>query len=218
MRKLCFVFGTVVSCLLGLPNLVAAHGSNPSHLRAYLISPFGVTGVVTSAAPTHHTPYLGDLSMDVSIPGGSAGYAVYFDGLAVSPATAVRAKVLQGGANAPIPACASGRPADGGYRVQLEVQVYYNGVWTPIGWIWYVHVAGISKNNGDILADPTVFAVVSSQYNPAAGCSSGPHVHLELYNYAHYAGYVPRAEWTTFGIYDALACMGGDQPEDQVCP
>jgi hypothetical protein len=207
-----------VSCILLLPTLAAAHGSNPNHLSAYLISPFGVTGKITSPAPTHHTPYLGDLSMDVSIAGGSAGYAVYFDGQAIGPATAVRAKVLQGGANALIPACASGRYSDGGYRVQLEIQVYNNGVWTPIGWVWYAHVDGILKNNGEILADPTRFAKVTSQYNSAVGCSNAPHLHLELYNYYHYAGYVPRAEGTTFGIYDALGCLGGAQAEDQPCP
>lgn len=195
---------------------VWAHGSNPSHLRAQLISPYGVTAVLTSKAPDHHTVYGGDLSMDVAIAGGSAGYAVYFDAKAVSPATSVRAKVLQGGADAPIPACST--YAQGGYRVQLEIQVLSGGVWTAIGQIWYAHIDGILKNNGAILTAPTRFAQVSSQSNGQTNCSTAPHLHLELWNYAHYAGYVPRSEGSTFTITDALGCWGGANTEDQPCP
>lgn len=216
MRRLNQLVLVSVLSLLGAPGIASAHGSNPSHLRAQLISPFGVTGVVTSPAPAHHTVYTGDLSMDVAIAGGSAGYAVYFDAKPVSPATAVRAKVLQGGANAPIPACSY--YSQGGYRTQLEIQVLNGGVWTAIGTIWYAHIDGLLKNNGDILTPPMRFAVVSSQSNGSTTCSTNPHLHMELYNYAHYAGYVPRAAQSTFGITDALGCWGGENPEDQPCP
>lgn len=216
MRKFEKLVLACTFCVLAAPGLIWAHGSNPSHLRAQLISPYGVTAVVTSPAPSHHTVYGGDLSMDVAIAGGSAGYAVYFDAKAVSPATAVRAKVLQGGANAPIPACST--YSQGGYRVQLEIQALYNGAWTPIGQIWYAHIDGILKNNGDILTAPTRFAQVSSQSNGSTTCSTAPHLHMELWNYAHYAGYVPRSAGSTFTITDALGCWGGESAEDQPCP
>jgi hypothetical protein len=154
--------------------------------------------------------------MDVAIGGGSAGYAVYFDAKPVSPATAVRAKVLQGGANAPIPACST--YSQGGYRIQLEIQVLNAGVWTAIGTIWYGHVDGILKNNGDVLTAPTRIAQVSSQSNGSSTCSTAPHLHLELWNYAHYAGYVPRSAGSTFTLTDSLGCWGGSNAEDLPCP
>jgi len=102
--------------------------------------------------------------------------------------------------------------------MQLEVQVLYNGVWTAIGTIWYGHVDGILKNNGDIVTAPTRIAQVSGQYNGSTTCSTNPHLHLELWNYAHYAGYVPRAAQSTFTITDALGCWGGENAADLPCP
>ena len=199
---------------LGMPGAARADGSNPYHLEANVVSPFTVTGVITSFAPTHHVVYGGDTSFDVDYPGGgSGGQGVWFDVRPISPATAIRGVVLSGGANAPIVACLSGNPASGGYVVQIEVQAYYNGTWTAIGWVKYAHVANITVNNGAIISNIYQFAKVSTQYD--GSCSSAPHVHMEPYNYRHYACYT---NLSPFSSSATLARVGGGRTTLQQCP
>lgn len=100
--------------------------------------------------------------------------------------------------------------------MKIEVQALYNGSWTIIGHVWYVHIDNILKNNGDYITDGSQIAKVSSMYGGT--CSSAAHVHLSLYNLNHYAGYVPRAEGTWFGPNDRLGCVGGQQSSVQACP
>jgi hypothetical protein len=194
----------------------AAHadGSNPYHLEANVVSPFDYTGVVTSYAPSHHVVFGGDTSFDVAIQGGATGgQNVWFDVRPRAPATGIRGVILSGGANARVPACASGNPAHRGYVVQIEVQALYNGTWTAIGRVKYAHVDNINVNNGAVISNAYRFATVSWSYNGV--CSTGPHVHMEPYNYRHYACYTNRSP---FAYYDTLAQLGGGRLSVQQCP
>jgi hypothetical protein len=200
--------------LLGTASSALADGTNPYHLEANVISPFDYTGVITSFAPYHHVVYGGDTSFDVALQSGSSGgQNVWFDVKPISPATDIRGVVLSGGANSRITACRSGNPASGGYVVQIEVQAYYNGTWTPIGWVKYAHVDNINVNNGAIISNSYRFATVS--WNFDGSCSTGPHVHMEPYNYRHYACYTNRSP---FAYYDTLARVGGGRLSLQQCP
>jgi hypothetical protein len=207
-----------VTAVLSLAALTAgaarADGTNPYHLEANVVSPFDYTGVVTSFAPYHHVVFGGDTSFDVALQSGSTGGTnVWFDVRPISPATAIRGVVLSGGANAPITACANGNPASGGYVVQIEVQAYYLGVWTAIGWVKYAHVDGINVNNGAVISNAYRFASATWSYD--GSCSSGPHVHMEPYNYRHYACYT---NLSPFAYYDTLARVGGGRLALQQCP
>lgn len=191
-----------------------ADGSNPYHLEANVISPFDYTGVVTSTAPGHHVVFGGDTAFDVAIQSMSTGgQKVWFDVAPLSPATDVRGVILSGGANARVPACANGNPSSGGYVVQVEVQAYYQGTWTPIGWVKYAHVDNINVNNGAVIAKAFSFATASWNYD--GSCSTAPHVHMEPYNYRHYACYTNRSPFT---YYDTLGRVGGGRLGLQQCP
>jgi hypothetical protein len=204
----------VLLAALGAAGGAQADGTNPYHLEANVVSPFDYTGVVTSTAPGHHVVFGGDTAFDVAVQGGSTGGTnVWFDVRPISPATAIRGVILSGGANAPVPACASGNYYDGGYVVQIEVQAFYNGTWTPIGWVKYAHVDNINVNNGAVISNAYRFASATWQYN--GSCSTGPHVHMEPYNYRHYSCYTNRSP---FAYYDTLARVGGGRLGVQQCP
>jgi hypothetical protein len=193
---------------------VRADGTNPHHLEADVVSPFDYRGIVTSTAPSHHVVYGGDASFDVAIEGMSTGgQKVWFDVEARDPATEVRGVVISGGANARIPACKNGNPASGGYVVQIEVQAFYLGSWTPIGWVKYAHVDNINVNNGAVIANVYRFADATWSYD--GSCSTGPHVHMEPYNYRHYACYTNRSP---FAYYESLARVGGGRLSVGRCP
>lgn len=204
----------VLLACVGTAGGALADGTNPYHLEANVISPFDYTGVVTSYAPYHHVVFGGDTSFDVALQSGSTGGTnVWFDVKPLSPATAIRGVVLSGGANAPVSACASGNYYDGGYVVQVEVQAYYNGTWTPIGWVKYAHVDSITVNNGAIISNTYKIAQATWQFGGT--CSTGPHIHIEPYNYRHYACYTNRSP---FAYYDAVARVGGGRLGLQQCP
>jgi hypothetical protein len=202
-----------VATLLGADGALA-DGTNPYHLEANVVSPFDYTGVVTSPAPYHHVVFGGDTSFDVAIQGMSTGgQKVWFDVKPISPATDIRGVILSGGANARVPACANGNPASGGYVVQVEVQAYHLGTWTPIGWVKYAHVDNINVNNGAVI--PKAFSFATASWNYDGSCSTAPHVHMEPYNYRHYACYTNRSP---FAYYDTLARVGGGRLGLQLCP
>jgi hypothetical protein len=191
-----------------------ADGTNPYHLEANVVSPFDYTGIVTSPAPYHHVVFGGDTAFDVAIQSMSTGgQNVWFDVRPLSPATAIRGVILSGGANARVPACANGNPASGGYVVQIEVQAYYAGTWTPIGWVKYAHVDNINVNNGAVISNAYRFASATWSYD--GSCSTAPHVHMEPYNYRHYACYT---NLSPFAYYDTLARVGGGRLGLQQCP
>ena len=199
---------------LGTAGSALADGTNPYHLEASVISPFDYAAVVTSYAPSHHVVFGGDTSFDVALQGGSTGGTnVWFDVKPYYLATAIRGVVLSGGANAPVSACRSGNYYDGGYVVQVEVQAYYNGTWTPIGWVKYAHVDNITVNNGAIIGNTTQIAKATWAYGGT--CSTGPHVHIEPYNYRHYACYT---NLSPFQYYDTIARVGGDRTGLWRCP
>jgi hypothetical protein len=203
-----------VATLLAAPGSAVADGTNPYHLEANVVSPFDYTGVVTSPAPSHHVVYGGDTSFDVAIQGMSTGgQKVWFDVRPISPATGIRGVILSGGANARVPACANGNPSSGGYVVQIEVQAFHAGTWTPIGWVKYGHVDNINVNNGTVISNAFSFATASWNYD--GSCSTAPHVHMEPYNYRHYACYTNRSP---FAYYDTLARVGGGRLSMQWCP
>jgi hypothetical protein len=143
----------------------------------------------------------------------TGGQKVWFDVRPISPATGIRGVILSGGANARVPACANGNPSSGGYVVQVEVQALYAGTWTPIGWVKYAHVDNINVNNGTIISNAFSFATAS--WNFDGRCSTGPHIHMEPYNYRHYACYTNRSP---FAYYDTLARVGGGRLSLQRCP
>jgi hypothetical protein len=202
-----------LTALLGISGSARADGTNPYHLEANVVSPFDYTGVVTSYAPSHHVVYGGDTSFDVALQSGSSGGTnVWFDVRPLSPATAIRGRVMSGGANARIPACANGQPASGGYVVQIEVQAFYNNTWTALGWVKYAHVDNINVNNGAIISNAYRFATVSWGFD--GSCSTGPHVHMEPYNYRHYSCYT---NLSPFAYYDTLARVGGGRLSVQSC-
>ncbi|HEX8821891.1 MAG TPA: hypothetical protein VF794_18335 [Archangium sp.] len=208
------VLRLVLLASLGAAGSALADGTNPYHLEASVISPFDYAGVVTSYAPSHHVVFGGDTSFDVALQSGSTGGTnVWFDVKPYYLATAMRGVVLSGGANAPVPACASGNYYDGGYVVQVEVQAYYNGTWTPIGWVKYAHVDSITVNNGAVISNTYQIAKATWQYN--GRCSTAPHVHIEPYNYRHYACYTNRSP---FQYYDAVARVGGGRLGLSQCP
>lgn len=191
-----------------------ADGSNPYHLEANLVSPFDYLGTVTSTAPGHHVVFGGDTAFDVALQSGSTGgQNVWFDVDPLGPATAIRGVVMSGGANAPVPACANGNPASGGYVVQIQVQASYLGTWTPIGWVKYAHVDNINVNNGAVISNVYRFATATFSYD--GSCSTGPHVHIEPFNYRHYPCYT---NLSPFEYYDTLGRIGGGRTALQQCP
>ena len=198
---------------LGMAGRARADGSNPYHLEASVVSPFSVTGYITSPAPGHHVVYGGDTSFDVVTGWPTAGKDVWFDVRPYYLATAIRGVVLSGGNNAPILACASGLFSDGGYVVQVEVQAYYNGTWTAIGWVKYAHLDNIVVRNGDVISNVSKIASVTASYGGT--CSTGPHVHMEPYNYRHYACYT---NLSPFSPTSTLARVGGGYLSLQQCP
>jgi hypothetical protein len=208
------VVGLAVLASLGAAGPALADGSNPYHLEANVVSPFDYVGVVTSPAPYHHVVFGGDTAFDVALQSGSTGGTnVWFDVRPYYLATAIRGVVLSGGANAPVPACASGNYYDGGYVVQVEVQAYYAGTWTPIGWVKYAHVDNITVSNGAIISNTQQIANATWQYN--GSCSTGPHVHIEPYTYRHYSCYT---NLSPFQYYDTLARVGGGRTGVWQCP
>jgi hypothetical protein len=216
MNKASSVSAAVLFSLavLGIAGSARADGTNPYHLEANVVSPFDYTGVVTSPAPYHHVVFGGDTAFDVALQSGSTGGTnVWFDVRPLSPATAIRGVILSGGANAPVTACANGNPASGGYVVQIEVQAFYLNTWTPIGWVKYAHVDNINVNNGAVISNAYRFASATWSYD--GSCSTGPHVHMEPYNYRHYSCYT---NLSPFAYYDTLAKVGGGRLSAQQCP
>lgn len=204
----------LTATLVGGPGAALADGTNPYHLDTNILSPFDYTGIVTSTAPGHHVVFGGDTAFDVAIQGMSTGgQKVWFDARPLSPATDLRGVILSGGANARIPACANGNPSSGGYVVQVEVQAYYAGTWTPVGWVKYAHVDNINVNNGTVI--PKSFSFATASWNFDGSCSTGPHVHMEPYNYRHYACWTNKSP---FAYYDPLARVGGGRLSAQQCP
>lgn len=203
----------ILSLFILAANPVLGHGTNPNHLRVNLISPYNQTSTLTSKAPTHPSYFGGDIALDIAL--GGSGQPVIFDFNPVSPATSVRGLVLSGGGNSRL-TCKTGRYQDGGYTLEIEVQALYNGSWTPIGKVWYAHLANIRKNNWDYVADLETIADVGPWFD--GNCSTNPHVHIELYDNNHYAGYVPRAVGSSVSPNDALGCIGSPLASDQPCP
>jgi hypothetical protein len=198
---------------------LGAHGTNPNHLDSRIRNPFISTGRITSAAPGHHVIWGGDLSVDVVLSSGETkNQPVYFKGAALPVGNYFRGRVIEGGANSPVLACSVGGYDAGAYRVKVEIQLKTSsGSWTPVGWVIYAHVYDITRNNGDYINSGGRLATVSGKFIPGGKCSSGPHVHMEFYNYFHYAGYIARSDGTTFSTTASLACVGGSRAEDRPC-
>lgn len=197
-----------------------SHGSNPYHLDTMILNPFAGTGRIDAVAtdPTHKNWWAGDLSIDVApVDGVAAGTPVIFKATARTPNTSVRGKILSGGNDRLKVVCWTGLPSSGGYFVKLAIEVKQGtGSWQSIGWVVYAHVdANVAYPNNTYLYDGMPFATVTGMF--ANGCSTYPHLHVEFYDYNHYAGYVPRAEGSTFPADGTLACVGGSRPPGVPC-
>lgn len=90
------------------------------------------------------------------------------------------------------PGCASGNPADGGYRVTIEARDTATGV--VLGRADLMHVASPRVGNGQVLGSWTVIGYTSRfRWN---GCyqvstDNGIHGHLEFINQHRYACWIP---------------------------
>ena len=204
--------------LVGYSTSAMSDGTNPLHLDAYINNPFYVTGKINSSAPSHHTPYGGDLSLDVKpATGTAAGAFVYFKATPRLTGTSVRGRIVSGGSNGLVLAC--NKLSDGGYRLKIEIQQKKGtGSWVNTGWVTYAHLSGISitRANNTYVYNGSSIGYISSLYGGT--CSTGPHIHMELWNKVHYSGYVSRSVGSTFAASSALACVGGGRlAEDSKC-
>jgi len=125
--------------------------------------------LVAAAAPS------GDFAVDLGAPAGTTAVVYAAPQNGSMPVQAVVDRVA--------PACASGKPADGGYAVTVA----FNSNGTRIGSATYAHI------------NPSVSAgTVISRWGTAVGtvgtyhwnnCWQGAHLHFQLYSEHHYACY-----------------------------
>jgi LysM repeat protein len=138
------------------------------------------TLVTSSSAQGHHRPYGGTHSVDLDITGGSSpGTAVRFNvEVENGPGVEVRGKVHLIGH-----ACRSGLVADGGRKVQLNLQHRTaGGEWRDSGsWLLYSHLDPVEVVLDDIVMPGQKVGLMG----PAGGgeysssCADGSHVHVE---------------------------------------
>lgn len=216
-------FALTVGLVLTAQNL-GAHSTNPRHLDSWIQNPFNSVGRITAPAPTHHklrnqTPQA-DLSLDIAYPtpGDAAGRSVYFKGAARTSGTAFRGRIIQGGYDAPVAAC-YGDLRKGGYlvKVQIEMRATPETTWTTVGWVIYAHLTRPTSTNNTTITSGQTIATVGSGFPVDGKCWTAPHVHVEAYNYFHYAGYVSRSEGSSVPDTGNLACVGGSRTAGSTC-
>jgi hypothetical protein len=201
-----------------------AHYMNPRHLEAWVVNPFGTTGRVTQTAPQHHklanqNPP-SDLALDIAYPnpGDAANKTVYFKTAARSSGTTVRGRVIQGGYDSPVAAC-YGDLRKGTYmlKVQLEMLATPETTWNTVGYVIYAHLNQPRWTNGTILYPGDSVGTVASGLPVDNNCWTAPHVHVEAYDYSHYAGYVPYSVNAAVSSSGNLACVGGSRSNVTAC-
>ena len=200
---------------------VGAHGSNPNHLESWINNPFDSQGRITQTAPGHWVVYKGDVSTDIAYPkpGEVAGKKVYFKGEARNSKNSFRGKIVEGGLDGLLSACKSGDVAEGGYRVkvQIEVRGKRDTNWTNVGWAYYSHVEKPTWYNGTYInAGEKVSSVWSGKVKNIK-CWDAPHLHLEVYEKAHDAGYVSRSKGSAVDTNGHLFCVGGTRSGIKTC-
>ena len=154
-------------------------------LQARVLNPYDANATVSSPPPTHHVTanFDEDLSLDLVNMAGSVGRQVWFKAEALTPATAVRGRVLRGGRNARQPIC--GKWSDGGGGLQIGIEVLHNDAWKSVGWVLYGHVQDMTVDDGDIIESPTSVAKVTALRDNLY-CSTGGHLHLGFSDEAHH--------------------------------
>ncbi len=144
------------------------------------LSAEGRTRVTSSSNQGHHTPYGGNRSCDVAVLGrSSSGATAHFD--AAAPAgLEVRAVVTDIGL-----ACASGKLADGGHKVQMAIHRRPAGsdTWEDSGvWVLYAHIDPVAVSIGDQLLPGDTIGILGppggGEYN--SSCARGSHTHVEV--------------------------------------
>jgi LysM repeat protein len=140
----------------------------------------GQTLVTSSSAQGHHTPYGGTRSCDLDIIGASTpGTAVNFD--VVAPAGVE----VRGVVNIIGPACRSGDLADGGQKVQLNIQRRDGGsgdAWQNTGaWVLYAHLDPVLVSVDEPVAPGARLGLLGPPAGPEynSSCAQGSHVHVE---------------------------------------
>lgn len=219
MKKvtLCQFRAAMVAGLMALSSGAVAHGSNPSHLEAWIKNPLSTAGRITSPPP-HTKSFGGDLSLDIAYPkpGDAAGKSVYFNGAARNSSNSFRGKVIEGGAGKPLlTTCKAGGTAGYYVKIQIEVKASRSTSWTNIGWVIYSHLTKTAwSNDGYIYNGEKIAAVWTGK--PVA-CWSAPHVHVEAWNKAHDAGYVSLSEGSPVTSTGNLECVGGSRDGIGTC-
>jgi hypothetical protein len=172
----------VLVFLLGCVGLAAPAGA--ATIAVWVGSPVnGHWPTNTDSLPAnHHIVYGGDWSVDLQ--GVGAGQSVYLYAAPQNGYSSVSAKV-----EIVRPACASGNPADGGYRVTVGM---YNGG-TKVGTATYAHIQPRVAAGQWVSRWGAVLGTVGSyRWN---SCWKGVHVHHEMYSQQNYAcynkGYTP---------------------------
>jgi hypothetical protein len=152
--------------------------------------------------------YLDDWAGDLQ--GVTAGTGVYLYAAPNDTSIPVSARVETVG-----PACASGSPADGGYRVTVAL---YSGS-TRIGTVTYAHIQPSVSQGATISRWGTLLGTVGSYR--WSSCWQGVHVHVEMSSQHHYScfnrGWSPgqKVNPTNF-----IGFIGGNYASDrrQACP
>ena len=192
---------------------VASVEFNFAALEARILNPYDAKATVSSPPPTHHVTanFDEDLSLDLVNMAGSVGREVWFKAEALTPATAVRGRVLRGGKNARQPIC--GRWSDGGGGLQVGIEVLHDGTWKSVGWVLYGHVQDMTVDDGDVIESPTSVARVTALRDNVY-CSTGGHLHLGFSDSAHHPCWAVARRVLTDG---PVAQVGGSRESLSKC-
>lgn len=202
-RSLVAVIAALFLIVLALPGLA-------QQPELYIDNPLAYTGVITRAAPNHPPNWQNpDLSMDIATSWPpTAGLYVYFSASHQAPIEEVRGVVVEGGTGSLRLACGSQVVEHGGYEVKIDVFALYSGLWSYMGYVRYTHVDNILVSNGAHILNGTAIGRVTEWFGGT--CSDGPHVHVDMWNYNNFAGWVEDTNRDTVLSNDPIGCLGGD--------
>jgi hypothetical protein len=231
-RRLASKTAMILLVLLALMGVVMVAGqpasAHAAHPAVWIGSPLqgrwptaaGCAGASYPSAncslPTaHHSfsygdPYPGDFAVDLQGVPANRVVRLYAAPSNTSLNNQIRARVER-----VVPACASGRIADGGHAV--VVGIYQNS--TKIGTVKYVHVNPTVTAGQWINRWGTQIGTVGSYQSNS--CWTGVHLHLEMTNWHHYACY--NRGWSPGQQVNAtnfIGFLGGDfaRAPRRACP
>jgi hypothetical protein len=177
--------------------VVTAAPASATGLQTTVLSP--IDGRVTSSpdeAPPHHRAYGGDYSFDVAAAGNVFARFRNTNGSLSLTVASVG------------PACASGRFADGGNRVTLNVVI--NG--SKVGTVAYAHLTDLAFTSGNVPVGARIGRTVTNADGVSSnGCWTGPHVHVEPRNDFRYGCYLPGRLGGTANGDTVLGIVGGER-------